>query len=475
MCIQPKYMFCIIIFLAYANAQYFYSFVTEVNSFDATAFNNSHKIVSQQGEILSDTLHIVYHSSDSVYYIYTIDRGLSWSTPEPRFQGTYPAFDVDRYGFRYIAWQYFDVSDSSYDIYYDCLDDYSPPVNISESPENSILPDLVIDSGLVAHITWVEEVNGYNQIYYRTCQAGVLGDTLRLSDFGSSHAHHSNPSISIFKPNNRIYIMWDCFDPDSYSPFQIHYRYKENTTWSSTEYLASYLAMRHSSLDFSHGDDSLSFCYEDSSSGNLEATFCGGNGGGYSTPGRSMYPVISTCGITWSYLFWQEDSAGFADIYYHLYYEFGGGWYDQGSLRSLFNIQEPIRFPNCCGAYLVWTQGENLPYSLYFGDFGYPIGVEESGRPTHLPYLETSPNPFTRITEIRYQITDLHKTKDISLKIYDAAGRLVKQFNDLTIQPFNRVIWNGTDNVGKQVPAGTYFCILKNNCRILLSKIVKLK
>ncbi len=114
----------------------------------------------------------------------------------------------------------------------------------------------------------------------------------------------------------------------------------------------------------------------------------------------------------------------------------------------------------------------------FFGIVPIP-GVEEETSVTVLPFKTMlsalCPNPFTRITEIRYQITDLDKTKDISLKIYDAAGRLVKQFNDLTIQPFNQVIWDGKDDIGRRVPAGVYFVRFKTDNYKKVEKAIMLR
>ncbi len=474
MSIQQKCLFCIIICCVYASAQY--HFVTTSNSSDATAFNNSHKIVTQNGEWMSDTIHIVYHSSDSVYYIFTTDEGFSWQTPVVLHEGICPALDVDTYGFRHVAWQYFDSGSGNYEVYYDCLDDWAPPINVSESSGNSILPDLVIDSSLVAHITWTENVDGYNQIFYRSCDNGVLSDTFRISDYGSAQAINSHSSISIFQPDNRIYILWACVDTGSYTPYHILCRYKEGNSWSITNSLADHWhVLRHPSLDFSHGLDSLSACWEDSTSGYLDAFFYGGNpGGGYSTQGFSMYPVISTISETYSYLFWQEDSSGFCDIYYHFYYVMNG-WYGDGSLRALFNIQEPIRFPNCCGAYLIWTQGETSPYSIYFVDFDYPIGIENTKTECKTISLSIAPNPFSKLTNISFGIE--HRAKSTELKIYDASGRIVKVFNLASglLLPTSVVLWNGTDDYGKELPTGTYFCILNNNNEFLLRKVVKLK
>jgi hypothetical protein len=399
-------------------------FIANVSDANATGLNNSHKIASRAGDMPSDTLYIVYHSNDSIYYTTSNDHGLTWTTPVTLSQGKYPALDVGTYGFCHVAWQQYDPSHGTNEIYYDCLDDYSPPINISNSPAQSTFPDVVVDSNLVAHVVWVEDINSFDHIYYRTCTAGVLGDTFRVSTMGSTQAFFSAPSISIFAPNQRVYVVWDCFDSASYSPYQIHSRYKENITWSPIESWTSYAPMLHSSIDFSHGEETRSFSYQDSISGNFEAIFMGGNGGGYATYGQSTNPVVSTVLDVWSYLFWQEDSSGIKDIFDHIYY-FMTGWHHE-SLRELFSINESIQHPNSCGAYLTWTQGNTPPYSIYFVDMGYPVSSQEF--PAHYPIntINVSPNPFTTMTTIKFQTP---AASGGTLRIYDVTGRLVKEFD----------------------------------------------
>jgi hypothetical protein len=451
-----------------------YSYVSSSSSFDATAFNNSHKIASPDFALPGDSIHVVYHSQDCILYTYTSDFGQSWQTPVLLDIGNYPGIDLDLYGFRHVVWQSLDTVTSTYEIYYDCLDDYSPPINVSETPSNSILPDIVVDTLLTAHIVWVEDVASYNQIYYRPCHAGMLGDTVRLSDFGTAQATSTLPSISIFRPNHRVYALWDCFDPQSYSPYQIHQKYLENSTWSSTQAWASYLPLRHSSLDFDHGIDSLTGAWEDSTSGNLEVFFLGGNpGGGYATSGLSYYPVVSTVGSIWSYLFWHEDSSGFEDIYYHLYY-FMTGW-SNGTVRSVFNIDEQIRYPSCCGSFLIWTQGENPPYDIYFADFGYPIGIAETEDSQTQNIIQVRPNPFKDKTTIIFDKTQYAQSMEIN--IYDTMGRLVRS---LSVPRSNCLVsgavsWDGTDDSGEDLPEGAYFCMLKRNKECILTKVIKLE
>jgi len=447
-------------------------FVANTDSHEATAYNNSHKIALNFGECLNDTINVVFQSSDSIYVVFTTNGGQTWSTPAPVGQGKFPAIDINLFGHRHVAWQSLDN-----DIYYDCLDDWSPPVNVSQSPEQSVMPDLIADSNNVIHVVWSEQIDRHNQIYYRTVSSGIPGDTIRISGYGSTAATYTHPSISMFHPNDRIYIVWECYDSLSYSPYQIHLCYKEGNSWSPTTVWAHYLAMRHPSIDYSHGEeqDTLSFCYEDSTSGSMQATFYGGNGGGYQTQGYSTYPVVSTVGPTWSYLFWQEDSAGSTDIYYDLYY-FNSGWN-----HGLLNFPESVRYPNVCGAYAVWTQGDSIPYSIYFADFGYPIGIRENER-SPMPTIAATPNPFNGITRLTLT-TPTTKTKS-QVKVYDSSGRLVKTLHlesgmsGIGLPGKNQessVVWRGDDNAGKELPAGVYWCYLAETNQRLAMKVIKVE
>ncbi len=92
----------------------------------------------------------------------------------------------------------------------------------------------------------------------------------------------------------------------------------------------------------------------------------------------------------------------------------------------------------------------------------------------HAPY----PNPFKRMTVIRYQIAegvDSRQKSEVSLKIYDIVGRLIKSFDKLPIQPFNQVIWHGYDDVGRRVPAGVYFLRFETNDYEKIEKAILLR
>ena len=104
----------------------------------------------------------------------------------------------------------------------------------------------------------------------------------------------------------------------------------------------------------------------------------------------------------------------------------------------------------------VVTDSFAIKYTTYPPDW---VGIEEEGGFANLP-LKTllgviSPNPFRRMTVIRFSIGQ--GAESIALKIYDVSGRLVRQWDYSTIRQSDHIVWDGTDQNDRQVPAGVYF------------------
>lgn len=88
-----------------------------------------------------------------------------------------------------------------------------------------------------------------------------------------------------------------------------------------------------------------------------------------------------------------------------------------------------------------------------------PTGVP-SGAAGLPPRLKVSPNPFSRETEVRFEFNE-GVGNPYRLEVFDVAGRLVRLYG-----PFGwitcacrleyREIWDGRDQAGRDVPAGTY-------------------
>jgi hypothetical protein len=71
------------------------------------------------------------------------------------------------------------------------------------------------------------------------------------------------------------------------------------------------------------------------------------------------------------------------------------------------------------------------------------------------------PNPFNESTAIEYQLSVIHPTR-VALKIYNIIGQeIVTLVDSNQSSGLYHAIWNGKDNLGKEVGSGIYFCRLQ--------------
>jgi len=98
-------------------------------------------------------------------------------------------------------------------------------------------------------------------------------------------------------------------------------------------------------------------------------------------------------------------------------------------------------------------------------------GIEE---PAALPLVyaleQNRPNPFTRMTAIRYAVP---QASFLDLAVYDVTGRLVKRLVGENQQPGHyTAVWRGEDARGRRVPAGTYYYILRADSKLLRKRML---
>jgi hypothetical protein len=110
----------------------------------------------------------------------------------------------------------------------------------------------------------------------------------------------------------------------------------------------------------------------------------------------------------------------------------------------------------------------------------FPTGVEEfTESDVIMPQLTVAPNPFSHSIQIRYEIpeaVDSRQKSVVSMRIYDATGRLVKDFR-LTpdaLRP-THISWDGTDNRCIRLPAGIYFVHVESENHRLVQKVILMK
>jgi hypothetical protein len=83
-------------------------------------------------------------------------------------------------------------------------------------------------------------------------------------------------------------------------------------------------------------------------------------------------------------------------------------------------------------------------------------GVEGAGTPPTAHLAQNFPNPFNPTTKISF---GLRKPASVSLRIYDAAGRLVRVLAEGDrVAGTHAELWDGRDGGGDFVASGIYFC-----------------
>lgn len=137
------------------------------------------------------------------------------------------------------------------------------------------------------------------------------------------------------------------------------------------------------------------------------------------------------------------------------------------------------------GAITVWTDTRIDTFNLdIYGqrvNDGHGPGIKETESEIYISdlSLEVYPNPFLKMTNIKFQIPNKcqnpNTQNQIYLNIYDATGRLVRRFDYPTIRLSDQISWNGCDASGKHLPMGIYFCRLELKDKTITEKIILLR
>jgi hypothetical protein len=113
-------------------------------------------------------------------------------------------------------------------------------------------------------------------------------------------------------------------------------------------------------------------------------------------------------------------------------------------------------------AYIAWTDTRMGDSDIFFDTVTNPPTNTKEGSKVPSPGIQVlaiSPNPTRGITEILYQ---LEIEGPVSIEIFDASGRLVRDLSPLHIQRgANKVLWDGRNEHGLPAKSGVYFINLR--------------
>jgi hypothetical protein len=102
-----------------------------------------------------------------------------------------------------------------------------------------------------------------------------------------------------------------------------------------------------------------------------------------------------------------------------------------------------------------------------------PVGITEYGS-QELNTLKVCPNPFRHTLNIRYTIHDTgYMIKESTIRICDAAGRVVRAFRITPDALRSTLSWDGRDASGNELAPGVYFITDELNSQMV--KVVRVR
>jgi hypothetical protein len=106
---------------------------------------------------------------------------------------------------------------------------------------------------------------------------------------------------------------------------------------------------------------------------------------------------------------------------------------------------------------------------------GAEVAKDDAVQPLSAFSLQQNvPNPFNPTTTISFVVPD--GGADISLRIYDSAGRLVRTLvNGYETSGTKEVSWSGENDLGQPVASGVYFYRLSSSSYSKTKKMILLK
>jgi len=455
-----------------------------------TSYNNAWCVAAYE-----DTVHVVWYDGRDgnyeIYYKRSNDGGVTWGTDTrlTNDPGWSCAPSVAASGSEvHVVWE--DDRDQDTEVYYKCSTDggatWGPDVLVTVATGPQGMPSVAVVGGYV-HVTWSDfTLMGNTEIYYgrSTDYGATWGTPVQISNaagFSTSSsiaAHESNVHIAWLDSrfgwfNNEIFYRRSTDDGVTWGG---ELRLTEDTTFSNTPSIAVVGSNVH-------------VVWEDMRDGNFEMYYkhSTNNGLNWSADARltndagdSHYPSLAASGPN-LHLVWQDNRDGNEEIYYKLSNDHGTSWDPDIRLTDEQNVsQNPSIAVAGAKVHVVWNDDRDGNWEIYYkrnptGNTG--IAEYDDGIANDM-HLVVAPNPFSKMTEIRYSILDSgYLIQNPTLRIYDSSGRLVKSFNHLSSigNQGSSISWGGVDDANRMLAGGVYFVTLQAGDQSATEKVLLIR
>jgi hypothetical protein len=98
------------------------------------------------------------------------------------------------------------------------------------------------------------------------------------------------------------------------------------------------------------------------------------------------------------------------------------------------------------------------------------VAEENSSNTAVVSNIKLTPNPFRNSITIRWQ--NVNSAVPTRITIYDATGRAVKQYDEVSLRHVQHAVWDGRDNRGNALASGIYFVHVETEQQKTVDKII---
>ncbi len=161
-------------------------------------------------------------------------------------------------------------------------------------------------------------------------------------------------------------------------------------------------------------------------------------------------------------------------VQFNIYKQIESGYFEMVDSTTIEEFEDTIEMNRIYRYYVtvLYDTGESLPTDVI--SIVHYNGNENDEIPEYVNNLESNyPNPFNPETNFAFSIAN---PADVSLKIYNVKGQLVKTLvNERMDQGRHVITWSGTADTGKPVSSGIYFYRLQTDKYTQTRKALLLK
>jgi hypothetical protein len=438
-------------------------------------------------------------SNARVFFSKSTDAGNTWSSnliisqDIDNFSCAIPHISLDAFGNIYVAYSWWDTGSDNRDIYFTKSTDsgvsFSPPIIVNDSAEvlSQVYPACAVDSsGQNVYVVWQDWRNPQydTDIYFARSTDGGTSflSSMRVNDDDSAKQRY--PVVACDDSGQNIYVAWmDNRDTlhgwdvyfsrsiDYGQTFEANYLISDTTTTGGTVQGYPSIYYKNDIIYLVWRDQSNGYCVTFSKSTDNGVSF----GQQVVVPddpqAQGGFPSITAADSGKVCVVW-EDFRDYVTYGHDIYFAFSNDSGQSFNTNVLVNdhlgvvdaqdTDATICVNQTGKVFVVWSSDRNdQPYGyedIYFARGAY-VGIEETAEritPDAIR-LDVYPNPFSKLINISFGVGMSSEGMELTIKIYDVSGRLIKSFNYLTNQPFNQIIWDGKDDQKRKLSCGVYF------------------